>query len=70
MREEVKQMVDQTPPARLTKVLEALVPEEGGDPWVPEEVYAGGRTIRIPKWQGWAKGAKEKLDAMLQETAA
>jgi hypothetical protein len=46
------------------------VPEEGGDPWVPEEVYAGGRTIRIPKWQGWAKGAKKKLDAMLEETAA
>jgi transposase InsO family protein len=48
----------------------ALVPEAGGDPWVPAEVYAGGRTIRIPKWQGWAKGAKEKLDALLQETAA
>jgi hypothetical protein len=45
----------------------ALVPEAGGDPWVPEEVYAGGRTIRIPKWQGWAKGAKEKLDALMSE---
>jgi putative transposase len=48
----------------------ALVPEAGGDPWVPEEVYAGGRTIRIPKWQGWAKGAKEKLDALMAEEAA
>ena len=48
----------------------ALVPETSGDPWVPEEVYAGGRTIRIPKWQGWARGAKERLDALLQETAA
>lgn len=47
----------------------ALVPEAGGDPWVPEEVYAGGRTIRIPKWQGWAKGAKEKLDALMSEEA-
>ncbi len=48
----------------------ALVPAEGGDPLVPEEVYAGGRTIQIPRWQGWAKGAKEKLDRMLSEQAA
>ncbi|MGD0038781.1 MAG: DDE-type integrase/transposase/recombinase [Bacteroidota bacterium] len=48
----------------------ALVPTEGGDPLVPEEVYAGGRTIAIPRWQGWAKGAKEKLDRMLAEQAA
>jgi len=46
-----------------------LVPEAGGDPWVPEEVYAGGWTIRIPKWQGWAKDAKEKLDALMSEEA-
>jgi hypothetical protein len=52
------------------RLLWALVPEAGGDPWVPEEVFAGGRTIRNPKWQGWAKAAKEKLDAILQETAA
>lgn len=43
----------------------ALIPEEGGDPLVPAEVYTGGLTIRIPKWQGWAKGAKEKLDQLL-----
>jgi transposase InsO family protein len=48
----------------------ALVPEAGGDPWVPAEVYAGGRVIRIPKWQGWAKGAKEKLEKLLAEQAA
>lgn len=48
----------------------ALVPVEGGDPLVPEEVYAGGRAIAIPRWQGWAKGAKEKLDRMLAEQAA
>lgn len=48
----------------------ALMPMEGGDPLVPEEVYAGGRPIQIPRWQGWAKGAKEKLDRMLAEQAA
>jgi len=47
----------------------ALVPEEGGDPLVPEEVYTSSRSIQIPKWQGWAKGAKEKLDRMLAEAA-
>lgn len=47
----------------------ALVPEEGGDPWVPAEVYAGGRTIQIPRWQSWARAAQEKLEQMLQEAA-
>jgi transposase InsO family protein len=47
----------------------ALIPEEGGDPLVPEEVYTSSRPIQIPKWQGWAKGAKEKLDQMLAEAA-
>ena len=44
----------------------ALIPEEGGDPLVPEEVYAGGQRVRIPKWQGWARAAKEKLDELLE----
>ena len=47
----------------------ALIPEEGGDPLVPEEVYTSSRSIQIPKWQGWAKGAKAKLDQMLEEAA-
>jgi len=47
----------------------ALVPEESGDPLVPDEVYRQGRQIRIPKWQGWARAAKKKLDEMM-ETAA
>jgi hypothetical protein len=37
---------------------------------VPVEAYTGGTVIRIPKWQGWAKGAKEKLDRMLTSEAA
>ena len=44
----------------------ALIPEAGGDPWTPEEVYAAGHAIRIPKWQSWARGAKEKLDALME----
>jgi transposase InsO family protein len=43
----------------------ALVPEEGGDPWVPAEVYASGRTIQIPRWQQWARAAQAKLEEML-----
>jgi hypothetical protein len=43
---------------------------EDGAPLVPEEVYAGGLSIAIPRWQDWAKGAKEKLDRMLAEQAA
>jgi transposase InsO family protein len=47
----------------------ALVPEGGGDPLVPAEVYAGGRTIQIPRWQAWARAARAKLDALLDEVA-
>jgi putative transposase len=39
----------------------ALRPEEGGDPLVPEEVYAAGRLVQLPRWQQWAQAAKEKL---------
>ena len=48
----------------------ALVPEEGGDTLVPEEVYTGSRSIKIPRWQAWARGAKKKLDQMLAAEAA
>lgn len=48
----------------------ALVPEEGGDPLVPEEVYTGSRSIKIPRWQDWARRAKKKLDQMLAAEAA
>lgn len=47
----------------------ALIPEEGGDPLVPAEVYRGDRAIRIPRWQAWARGAKAKLDELLTEAA-
>lgn len=43
----------------------ALRPSRQADPVVPKEVYVDGVKIIIPKWQGWAKGAKEKLDKEL-----
>lgn len=43
----------------------ALVPEEGGDVLVPEEVYAQGRRIQIPRWQKWARAAQAKLEEMM-----
>jgi transposase InsO family protein len=47
----------------------ALVPEEGGDPLVPLEVFGGDRAVRIPRWQPWARGAKARLDELLAEAA-
>jgi transposase InsO family protein len=47
----------------------ALRPEAGGDPYVPEEVYAQGRRIQTPKWQSWALKAKAELDRRYEEAA-
>jgi transposase InsO family protein len=47
----------------------ALVPESGGDPVTPEDVYRHGLAIRIPRWQGWAREAKRKLEEMLGDGA-
>ena len=43
----------------------ALRPEAGGDPLVPDEVYADGQLVQLPRWQGWAKAVKKKLDEMM-----
>ena len=48
----------------------ALAPEKGGDPVAPADVYAKGVAVKLPKWQGWAKAAKEKLAKMLAEEPA
>jgi len=48
----------------------ALIPPEGGDPMTPHEVYVDGQAMAIPKWQGWAKAAKEKLDQWMTEEVA
>jgi len=47
----------------------ALVPDEGGDPLIPSEVYADGRAIQIPRWQAWARAAQAKLDKLLEDAA-
>lgn len=47
----------------------ALVPTAGGDPVTPADVYRGQAEIQIPAWQGWAKAAQAKLDALLDQDA-
>jgi len=42
----------------------ALVPENGGDPVTPFEVYACGVATTIPKWQGWARAARQRLEEL------
>ena len=44
----------------------ALVPPEGGDPITPADVYVHGQAVGIPKWQGWAKAARKKLQDMTE----
>jgi hypothetical protein len=36
----------------------------------PNDVYVQGKAIGIPRRQGWAKAAKEKLDRLMTEDAA
>lgn len=47
----------------------ALKPESGGDVVTPEAVYRGQITPTIPRWQGWARDAKKRLDAKLARLA-
>jgi hypothetical protein len=47
----------------------SLIPVEGGDPLTPYDVYVEGRKTQIPKWQGWAKAARKKLDQMMEAAA-
>jgi transposase InsO family protein len=44
----------------------ALVPQGGGDVRTPADVYVHGQAVELPKWQGWAKAAKEKLQQLAQ----
>jgi transposase InsO family protein len=48
----------------------ALIPQQGGDPMTPHDVYVEGKATAIPKWQGWAKAAKDKLDQLMTQEAA
>lgn len=44
----------------------ALIPADGGDVLTPADVYLHGKPVQLPKWQGWAIAAKEKLAALAQ----
>lgn len=48
----------------------ALIGQQGGDPMTPHDVYVEGKATAIPKWQGWAKAAKDKLDQLMTQEAA
>lgn len=48
----------------------SLVPKDGGDPLTPFEVYTSAAECKIPKWQGWAKAAKKKIDEQLLMTGS
>ena len=39
----------------------ALRPIGGGDPVTPVDVYVHGVAIELPRWQGWARAAQQKL---------
>ena len=45
----------------------ALLPEQGGDPMTPEDVYCQGHKTQIPKWQSWALKAKNTIDETMAE---
>ncbi len=42
----------------------ALRPVAGGDPVTPHQVYVQGQSVGLPKWQGWARAAKRKLQQL------
>ena len=45
----------------------ASVPSEGGAPVTPGDVYVHGQAVGLPKWQGRAKAAREKLNAIVED---
>lgn len=48
----------------------ALEPVSGGDVLTPYDVYVDGHAITLPKWQGWAKAARTKLDEAMAKDAS
>jgi transposase InsO family protein len=47
----------------------ALIPQAGGDPVTPEEVYRGRVEVALPEWQSWALAAKRKIEELLEKDA-
>ena len=45
----------------------ALVPTEDGDPITPTDVFVHGRTVQLPKGQGWAKAGRKRRDDTVGE---
>lgn len=45
----------------------ALIPQQGGDPVNPEGVHVHGQVNQIPNCHAWAKGAKERLDQLMEK---
>ena len=45
----------------------ALIPPQGGDPVTPTDVYVHGQAVGLPKWQSWARAAREKLAKMTED---
>lgn len=43
----------------------ALIPQAGGDPVTPADVYVHGVQTQVPRWQPWAKAASERLERIL-----
>ena len=37
------------------------------DPITPADVYVHGQAVGLPKWQGWAKAARQKLNAIVED---
>jgi hypothetical protein len=35
----------------------------------PADVYTGKERTKLPRWQGWAREAKKRLDEMLAKSA-
>ena len=36
---------------------------------MPAEVYAGNRSVQIPRWQDWARAASARLEMLLEGVA-
>ncbi len=45
----------------------ASILPEGGDLMASHNVYFEDKAMVIPKWQGWAKAEREKLDELITE---
>ena len=45
----------------------AAEPPEGAESVTPDEVYVHRPRVGLPKWQGWAKAAREPLNPIIED---